>query len=93
MLVRNPCYGNVDPAGHQLPYIARRDIERTQDEETRRLNLAPGKYDVSFRDAPCNPLRSPFLQQAAEAGGYALYLDWVHSAGAPPMSAVIKRRS
>ena len=59
--VRNPYCGNVDPAGHQLPYIDRRDIERAQDEETRRLNLAQGKYDVSFRDAPYNPLRSPFL--------------------------------
>ena len=82
----------MNPAGHQLPYIDRRDIERAQDEETRRLNLAQGQYDVSFRDGPYNPLRSPFLQPAAEAGGYALYLDWVHGAGAPPMSAVIKRR-
>ena len=74
VLVRNPYYWKVDPAGNQLPYIDRMDIELVEDEETRLLNLAQGKYDASFRDGSYNPLHIPFLQQEAAASGYELYL-------------------
>ena len=84
VLVRNPYYWKVDPAGNQLPYIDRMDIELVEDEEIRLLNLAQGKYDASFRDGSYNPLHIPFLQQEAEDGGYELYLGWVNGAGGWP---------
>lgn len=81
-LVRNPYYWKVDPAGNQLPYIDRLDVELVLDEETRVLQLAQGKFDLSFREA--RDIDTPFLLEQAEAGGYEVNLGWMTAAGANP---------
>ncbi len=84
VLVRNPYYWKVDPAGNQLPYIDRMDIELVEDEEIRLLNLTQGKYDASFREGSNTPLHYPILAEKAEEVGYTIYTDWVNGAGGWP---------
>ena len=82
VLERNPYYWKVDTAGNQLPYVDTLNVEYVESEETRVLNIAQGKYDLTFRGA--RDVDIPLLQEQAASGGYEVRLDWLLGAGARP---------
>ncbi|HIC88101.1 MAG TPA: ABC transporter substrate-binding protein [Anaerolineae bacterium] len=80
---RNPYYWKVDPEGNQLPYIDYVHVELVQDLETRKLRVAQGSYECTFRGTD-DPTDIPFLTEQAEANNYRIVPGWMNGAGAWP---------
>jgi len=80
---RNPYYWKVDPEGNQLPYIDYVHVELVQDMEVRKLRVAQGSYDCTFRGID-DPTEIPFLTEQAEKYNYRIVPGWMNGAGAWP---------
>ncbi len=80
---RNPYYWKVDPEGNQLPYIDYVQVELVQDLEVRKLRVAQGSYDCTFRGID-DPTEIPFLTEQAEKYNYRIVPGWMNGAGAWP---------
>lgn len=80
---RNPYYWKVDTAGNQLPYIDAMRVELVQDMETRKLRVAQGSYDCTFRGID-DPQEIPFLLEQGEKYDYRVVDGWMNGAGAWP---------
>ncbi len=80
---RNPYYWKVDPNGRQLPYIDYVEVELVEDYEVRKLKIASGDYDCTFRGVD-DPADIPYLESNAAAGGYEVLSGWMNGAGAWP---------
>ncbi len=80
---RNPYYWKVDPEGNQLPYIDYVHVELVEDLETRKLRVAQGSYECTFRGVD-DPTEIPFLTEQSEANNYRIVPGWMNGAGAWP---------
>jgi peptide/nickel transport system substrate-binding protein len=80
---RNPYYWKVDTEGNQLPYIDALRVELVQDAEVRTLQIAQGRYDLTFRGVE-DPTQIPLLNENAEAGDFHLVDGWMNGAGGWP---------
>jgi peptide/nickel transport system substrate-binding protein len=80
---RNPYYWKVDTAGNQLPYIDRLTVDLVTDTEVRKLQVAQGQYDCTFRGTD-DPRDIPFLLEQADANDYRIVPGWMNGAGAWP---------
>jgi len=80
---RNPYYWKVDPEGNQLPYIDYVHVELVEDLETRKLRVAQGSYECSFRGID-DPTEIPFLMEQGKEYNYHLVDGWMNGAGAWP---------
>jgi len=80
---RNPYYWKVDPEGNQLPYIDYIHVELVEDLETRKLRVAQGSYECTFRGVD-DPTEIPFLLEQAEEYDYRIVPGWMNGAGAWP---------
>ncbi len=80
---RNPYYWKVDTAGNQLPYIDTLRVELVQDQETRKLRVAQGSYDCTFRGTD-DPQDIPFLLEQGQQYDYRVVPGWMNGAGAWP---------
>jgi peptide/nickel transport system substrate-binding protein len=80
---RNPYYWKVDPEGNQLPYIDNLQVELVQDMETRKLRVAQGSYDCTFRGVD-DPQYISFLLEQAPSYDYQVVPGWTNGAGAWP---------
>jgi peptide/nickel transport system substrate-binding protein len=80
---RNPYYWKVDREGNQLPYIDYVQVELVQDLETRKLRVAQGSYDCTFRGVD-DPTEIPFLTEQSTKYDYHIVPGWMNGAGAWP---------
>ncbi|NLG96540.1 MAG: ABC transporter substrate-binding protein [Chloroflexi bacterium] len=80
---RNPYYWKIDTEGNQLPYIDELHVELVQELETRKLSVAQGKYDCTFRGVD-DPTEIPFLTEQGKQYGYRLVPGWMNGAGGWP---------
>jgi peptide/nickel transport system substrate-binding protein len=83
VFARNPYYWKVDSEGNQLPYIDNMRVELVQDQETRKLRVAQGSYDCTFRGTD-DPTDIPLLMEQADANDYRIVPGWMNGAGAWP---------
>jgi len=83
LLERNPYYWKVDTEGNQLPYVDYIRVELVQDAEVRTLQIAQGRYDITFRGVE-DPTQIPLLSENAEAGDFYLVPGWMNGAGGWP---------
>ena len=83
LLERNPYYWKVDTEGNQLPYIDAIRVELVQDEQVRTLQIAQGRYDITFRGTE-DPTQIPLLNENADAGDFYIVPGWMNGAGAWP---------
>lgn len=83
VFARNPFYWKIDTEGNQLPYIDNMQVELVQETETRKLSVAQGKYDCTFRGTD-DPQDIPFLTEQGEQYDYRLVPGWMNGAGGWP---------
>lgn len=71
---RNPYYWKVDPAGNQLPYIDRMEVEITEGNavELVALKAIAGELDMQVRDLNLQDV--PLVMENAEAGDYRVIM-------------------
>lgn len=71
---RNPYYWKIDPAGNQLPYIDRMEVEITEGNPTElvALKAIAGELDVQVRDLSLQDV--PLVMENAEAGDYRVIM-------------------
>lgn len=81
VLERNPYYWQVDPQGHQLPYIDKIIAQYVNDDQVRLLKTLQGEFDVLWRGV--GALELPTLIKNQDKGNYRV-LRYNQGSGAWP---------